>query len=82
MRETVKILGVEIDNLTLDEAADRTKKLVQNSNKSCELVVAPNVEFIMAAQKDKMFFDILSSAKLATPDSFGVEIAAKLQKNH
>ncbi len=80
MRETVKILGVEIDNVTLDEAADRTKKLVQNSNKSCELVVAPNVEFIMAAQKDKMFFDILRTAKLATPDSFGVEIAAKLQK--
>lgn len=80
MRETVKILGVEIDNLTLDEAADRTKNLVQKSNKSCELVVAPNVEFIMAAQKDKMFFDILRSAKLATPDSFGVEIAAKLQK--
>ena len=80
MRETVKILGVEIDNLTLDEAADRTKNLVQKSNKSCELVVAPNVEFIMASQKDKMFFDILRSAKLATPDSFGVEIAAKLQK--
>ena len=80
MRETVKILGVEIDNVTLDEAASRTKKLVQNSDKSCALIVAPNVEFIMAAQKDKIFFDILKMAKLATPDSFGVEIAAKLQK--
>lgn len=80
MRETVKILGVEIDNVTLDDAAEITKNLVQNSHKSCELVVAPNVEFIMAAQKDKMFFDILKTAKLATPDSFGVEIAAKLQK--
>lgn len=80
MRETVKILGVEIDNITIDEAGQITKNLIENSNKSCEVIVAPNVEFIMAAQKDKEFFDILNSAKLATPDSVGVEIAAKLQK--
>lgn len=80
MRETVKILGVEIDNITIEEAGQITKKLIENSNKRCELIVAPNVEFIMAAQKDKEFFDILNSAKLATPDSVGVEIAAKLQK--
>lgn len=81
MRETIKILGVEVDNVTLDEAAEITKNLIEKSNKSCELIVAPNVEFIMKAQKDKAFFDILNSAKLATPDSVGVEIASKLQKN-
>lgn len=80
MRETVKILGVEVDNVTLDEAANRTKNLIENSHQSCELIVAPNVEFIMEAQKDKAFFDILRTAKLATPDSIGVEMAAKLQK--
>lgn len=75
----MKILGVEIDNITLDEAGEITKNLVENSNKTCELVVAPNVEFIMKAQKDKEFFDILKAAKLATPDSVGVEMAAKRQ---
>lgn len=80
MRETVKILGVEVDNITLEEAGNITKNLIENSNKSCKLIVAPNVEFIMAAQKDKEFFDILHCAKLATPDSVGVELAAKLQK--
>lgn len=80
MRETVKILGVEIDNITLEESGRITKELIQNSNKNCTLIVAPNVEFIMQAQKDKEFFDILSEAKLATPDSVGVEIAGKLQK--
>lgn len=69
-----------MDNVTLDEAAEITKNLIEKSNKSCELIVAPNVEFIMKAQKDKAFFDILNSAKLATPDSVGVEIASKLQK--
>lgn len=80
MQERLKILGIEIDNITIDEAGKITKKLIQNSNKSCELIVAPNVEFIMNAQKDKDFFDILKSAKLATPDSVGVAIAGKLQK--
>lgn len=80
MRETVKILGIEIDNITLDEAGQITKNLIENSHKTCELIVAPNVEFIMQAQKDKEFFAILNHAKLATPDSVGVEIAAKLQK--
>ena len=80
MQEKLKILGVEIDNITIDEAGEITRKLIENSDKSCELIVAPNVEFIMAAQKDKEFFDILKSAKLSTPDSVGVEIAGKLQR--
>ncbi len=80
MRETVNILGVKIDNITVDEAGEITKNLIENSHKTCELIVAPNVEFIMRAQKDKEFFDILNSAQLATPDSIGIEIAAKRQK--
>lgn len=80
MRETVKIMGVEIDNITLEEAGQITKELIKTSHKSCQLIAAPNVEFIMTAQKDYEFFEILNSAKLATPDSIGVEIAAKMQK--
>ncbi|MBR3697622.1 MAG: WecB/TagA/CpsF family glycosyltransferase [Clostridia bacterium] len=79
MEDKVKIFGVEIDNLTLDQIADKTKKLVETSNKKCNLIVAPNVEFIMRAQKDKKFFDILKTAELATPDSIGIIIAGKKQ---
>lgn len=80
MQERVRILGVDIDNITSEEAGKITKNLIETSNKSCNLIVAPNVEFIMKAQKDKEFFDILKTAKLATPDSVGVIIAGKLQK--
>ncbi|MBO5397624.1 MAG: WecB/TagA/CpsF family glycosyltransferase [Clostridia bacterium] len=80
MQERIKILGVEIDNITSDEAGEITKQLIETSNKSCSLVVAPNVEFIMAAQKDEEFFNILKTSKLATPDSVGVIIGGKLQK--
>ena len=80
MQDKVKILGVNIDNITEEEAAEKTKELIEKSNKSCKLIVAPNVEFIMQAQKDKEFFDILQTAELATPDSVGVILAGKLQK--
>ena len=59
MREQITILGVPIDNITLEEAGKITKELIINSNKSCKMIFAPNVEFIMKAQKDKDFFDIL-----------------------
>ena len=80
MRDIIKILGVPIDNVTIDEVASRTKKLIEESNKSCKMIFAPNVEFIMTAQKDKDFFDILQESSLSTPDSIGVIIGAKLQK--
>lgn len=80
LQERIRILGVDIDNITSEEAGNITKELVETSNKSCNLIVAPNVEFIMEAQKDKEFFDILKHSKLATPDSVGVIIGGKLQK--
>jgi N-acetylglucosaminyldiphosphoundecaprenol N-acetyl-beta-D-mannosaminyltransferase len=43
------------------------------------MVFAPNVEFIMMAQKDKEFFEILKKSSLSTPDSIGVMIGAKMQ---
>ncbi len=80
MRDLVRILGINIDNIDINEAGEITKKIIQNSNKSCRIVVAPNTEFIMMAQKDEEFYNILNKASLATPDSVGISIAGKLQK--
>lgn len=80
MRDIIKILGIPIDNITRDEAGTITEKLIKESNKSCKMVFAPNVEFIMMAQKDEEFFNILQESSLSTPDSIGVIIGAKLQK--
>jgi len=80
MRDIIKILGVPIDNITLDEAGAITKKLIQSSNKTCKMIFAPNVEFIMKAQKDEYFFNILQKSELSTPDSIGVMYGAKVQK--
>ena len=80
MRNIISILGVPIDAVTRDEAGIITENLIKESNKSCKMIFAPNVEFIMYAQKDKEFFDILRQSSLSTPDSIGVIIGAKLQK--
>lgn len=80
MRNTVRILGIDIDNINIDEAGNLTKELIEKSNKTCKVVVAPNTEFIMIAQKDEEFYRILQNADLATPDSVGVMIGGKLQK--
>jgi N-acetylglucosaminyldiphosphoundecaprenol N-acetyl-beta-D-mannosaminyltransferase len=79
-RDLVKILGVNIDNVTLDEVGTATKQLIEESNKTCKMVVAPNTEFIMTAWRDKEFYEILNQADFATPDSVGVIIGGKLQK--
>ena len=78
-RDLIKILGVNIDNLTKDEMGNCIKELVNISNKKCKLVVSPNTEFIMTAWKDKEFWKILNEANLATPDSVGISIGGKLQ---
>ena len=80
MRNTVRILGIDIDNIDINEAGEITKKLIEESNKSCKIIVAPNTEFIMMAQKDEEFYNILKNAELATPDSVGVMLGGKMQK--
>ncbi len=80
MRDTITILGIPIDRVSRDEAGEITEELIRESNKTCKMVFAPNVEFIMMAQKDKEFFDLLQESSLSTPDSIGVMIGAKLQK--
>ena len=79
MRDIITILGVPIDCITKEEAGIITEELIRKSNKSCKMIFAPNVEFIMMAQKDKEFFDILKKSSLSTPDSIGVMIGAKMQ---
>ena len=75
-----KVLGIGINNVDIEDAYNVTKELVESSNKTCKMVFAPNTEFIMKAQKDEEFYNILNQADLATPDSVGVMLAGKFKK--
>jgi len=70
------ILGVLFDDMTVTEAADAGRALLDKPG--FHYVVTPNPEFILAARKDPSFRDLLNGADLSLPDGVGVTYAAKL----
>ena len=75
--EKLQILGVKVDNLSLQEAVEKIKKFLETKNK--HFVVTPNPEFIVTAQHDRPFRDILNFADIAIADGVGLQYAARLQ---
>lgn len=70
------ILGVGIDDLTLNEAIEAGTALLEESG--FHYVVTPNPEFILSSKKDEPFRAVLNQADLALPDGIGVIYAAKI----
>ncbi|MCI8650830.1 MAG: WecB/TagA/CpsF family glycosyltransferase [Oscillospiraceae bacterium] len=70
------ILGVGIDDLTLNEAIDAGMAFLEQD--TFHYVVTPNPEFILSAKKDAVFRTILNQADLALADGIGVVYSAKI----
>jgi N-acetylglucosaminyldiphosphoundecaprenol N-acetyl-beta-D-mannosaminyltransferase len=75
MRERITILGVPIDNVTQAEALHRVAALLAAGG--AHQVVTVNPEFVMEAQHNAAFRRVLHAADLATPDGFGLLLAAR-----
>src|SRR3989344_7309073 len=75
-RHKIDILGVGVDDFSQKEALDAILKLARDQ-KSPHYVVTVNSEFVMLAQKNKHFADILQKADLALADGWWVA-ASKL----
>ncbi len=75
----MKILNVKIDNLTIKEALDRVDDFLES--KKQHYIVTPNPEFLVKAQKDREFKDILNQADLAVPDGIGLIFASYILNN-
>lgn len=76
--EKVDILGVGIDNLSLQEVLEKVTHFLQSNNQ--HFIVTPNPEFLVAANKDKQFKEILNYADIAVSDGVGLLYAAKFNK--
>ncbi len=72
----VRILGVRVDDVTMDEAIERLEEMVSVGGP--HQVVTVNPEFIMRAQQDAAFRQVLEEADLAIPDGQGLLWAARL----
>ena len=76
MRNTVNILGVNVDNVTFDKALSTAESLLAGDGVSA--IFTPNPEIIMQAKEDAELMEILNSAQLCTADGIGVVYGAKI----
>ncbi len=72
----VSILGIEIDDLDLQEAVNRINGYIEKGQPS--MVVTANPEMIMLAEADREFRECLQQARMVTADGIGLVIAAKI----
>ncbi|GMQ60190.1 WecB/TagA/CpsF family glycosyltransferase [Vallitalea sediminicola] len=74
----VDILGVKVDDLTMSKAVNKVIEYT-NSDKKYK-IYTPNPEFVMAANQDEEFRNILNQGDLVIPDGIGIVIASKIMK--
>lgn len=75
-RQTIRLLDVTIDALTLPQAVDRAKAFIQAGG--FHHIVTPGPEFLLEATAHARFRKILNQADLALPDGMGVVIGSRL----
>lgn len=71
------ILGVKIDDVTLQQALKLIEKWIWQPGK--HYIVTPNPEMVVAAQKDSEFKQVLNSADLSIPDGVGLKLSGKVK---
>lgn len=78
MNDTVNVLGVRIDNLTMQQAVERLRAMAQEDR--VHTVFTPNSEILYVAKNDPEFREILNTSDLNTADGIGVVYAGKILK--
>lgn len=71
------VLGVGINDVNLDTAVEIVGEWLNGKGK--HYIVTPNPEFIMAAQQDVEFRQVLNEADLAIPDGKGLQLSGKIK---
>lgn len=64
------VLGVEFDNVTMQEAVERALELI--SERRCAYCATPNPEIVMLAKEDAALREALAGADMVLPDGAGI----------
>jgi N-acetylglucosaminyldiphosphoundecaprenol N-acetyl-beta-D-mannosaminyltransferase len=72
----MKILGIDYDNLTVQEAIDGINSLIESRRKANVFFL--NADCLYKAQKDKEYHTALESADLLLSDGIGLRLITKL----
>lgn len=73
---SVEILGVRVDDVTLDETLELIEGYIAAG--APHFIATNNTEFVMAAQRDEGFRQVLNSADLSIPDGVGLILGLRL----
>ena len=76
MSEKIDVLGVQFDDVTMDEAVDAAYDLL--SRRTGGYVVTPNPEIVMDCLQDPDAAAAVAAAALTIPDGIGVIYGAKI----
>ncbi len=76
MHERINILGVNFDNVTMDEAVEIGLGLFEGEAKHS--IYTPNPEIVMAAYEDQGLRSWLNQGSLVIPDGIGVVIGSRI----
>ena len=71
----IDLLGVKIDALKKEELEEKLASIFTSKKKS--LIFTPNAEFVMRAQKDDEFKQVLNSSSINIADGIGILWASK-----
>ncbi len=74
----VEILGVQIDNLSWDQALERIREMMRSGEP--HQVITPAIEQVMLARRDAEFRRVLADADLVVADGMQVVFASRLHK--
>lgn len=72
----VRILGVDIDDVTMDETIALLTAMAESGRPNHVLTVNP--EFVMIAERDREFRAVIQAADLCVPDGIGIILASAL----
>ena len=70
MRERIRVLGVEFDNLTMREALNIALDAIHR--RSGGWIVTPNPEIVMLCRENPQLADAVRNAEMVIPDGIGV----------
>lgn len=76
----IEILGVRVDDVSMAQTVDQIVAWARTSD--LHHVVTVNPEFVMVAQSDPLFREVLRNADLAVADGVGLQLAARWTGQH
>lgn len=76
MRNTIDILNIPVDNITMSQAVEKAFGFLDENR--LHTIYTPNAEIMMCAQRDSYVLSVLSEADMLVADGAGVVLASKL----